>query len=234
VNLARYLGADQPVYGLQPADGPYETLQQMAAHYIEEIRKVQPEGPYHLGGWSSGGLIAFEMAQQLARQEREVALLALLDTAVPSSNGDTELDDATLLAGLARVNNLPLSVAELKSADDQLRYLLDSANLGHLADNGGLSHLRQLLDSSKSILRAGSHYQPQPYPKRITLFRSTDMLPGENGEEQFKIYEDPALGWGKFSAEPIEVHQIPGTHFTLLAEPNVQVLAAHLKSCLAK
>jgi amino acid adenylation domain-containing protein len=233
VNLARYLGADQPVYGLQPAEGPYETLQQMAAHYIDEIRKVQPEGPYHLGGWSSGGLIAFEMAQQLTRQEREVALLALLDTAIPSSNGDTELDDATLLAGLARVHNLPLSVAELKSADDQLRYLLDRANLGDLADNGGLSHLRHLLDSSKSILRAGSHYRPRPYPKRITLFRSTDMLPEENGEEQFRIYEDPALGWSKFSAEPIEVHQIPGTHFTLLAEPNVQVLAARLKTCLA-
>src|SRR2546423_10485211 len=84
-DLARLLGPDQPFYGLQShgLDGksePHTSIKEMAAHYLKEMREVQPEGPYLLGGRSSGGTIAFEMACQLAAQGEKVALLALLDT----------------------------------------------------------------------------------------------------------------------------------------------------------
>ena len=84
-NLARHLGPDQPFYGLQAKglDGkeePHTTICEMAAHYIKEMRDVQPEGPYFIGGRSSGGTIAFEIACQLKAAGEEVALLALLDT----------------------------------------------------------------------------------------------------------------------------------------------------------
>jgi len=238
VNLARHLGLDQPFYGLQTPDfgadrQPYQTLQEMAADYINELRKVQPDGPYHLGGWSSGGLVAFEMAQQLTRDSHEVSLLALIDTAVPTSNGNEEYDDASLLAGLARVHNLPLSIAELRSvpAEQQFRYAIEKANVGEALD---VEQLRRLLDASRTNLRAGQHYRLQRYPNRITLFRSTEQRPDAAGEDQFKIYDDPALGWSEFSSEPIEIHHIPGSHFTLLTEPHVEVLAARLKTCLAR
>jgi thioesterase domain-containing protein len=238
VNLARNLGLDQPFYGLQTPDfgdhrAPYESLPEMAADYIKELRKVQPEGPYHLGGWSSGGLVAFEMAQQLTRNSQDVALLALFDTAVPSHNGSEEYDDASLLAGLARVHNLPLSVEELRSvpAGEQFQYAIEKANIGRDVD---VEQLRRLLDASRTNLRAGHHYRPERYPNRITLFRSTEQRPDAAGEEQFKIYDDPALGWSEFSSEPIEIHNIPGSHFTLLTEPNVEVVASRLKGCLAR
>src|SRR5439155_4504057 len=83
--LAHHLGADQPYYGLQAQglDGPqpiHHTIDEMAAHYLEEIRSLQPEGPYLLGGYCMGGTIAFEMAQQLHAEGQQVGLLALFDT----------------------------------------------------------------------------------------------------------------------------------------------------------
>jgi len=88
LDLARALGPDQPFYGLQAKglDGkqePHTTIKQMATHYIAEMREVQPEGPYLIGGRSSGGTIAFEMACQLSAAGQDVALLALLDTYPP-------------------------------------------------------------------------------------------------------------------------------------------------------
>ncbi|MBW4647611.1 MAG: amino acid adenylation domain-containing protein [Kastovskya adunca ATA6-11-RM4] len=94
--LAAHLGADQPFYGLQPLgiDGkhpPLNRVEDMAAYYIKALRAVQPEGPYSLGGWSFGGLVAFEMAQQLQRQGQQVALLAVLDTLAPVSGNKPSL-----------------------------------------------------------------------------------------------------------------------------------------------
>ena len=87
-DLARHLGADQPFYALQAQglDGrrpPHDRIEEMAAHYIEEIRSLQPEGPYFIGGHCIGGLIAFEMAQQLHRKGERVGLLALFDSYAP-------------------------------------------------------------------------------------------------------------------------------------------------------
>jgi len=87
-NLIPYLGPEQPIYGLQPQglDGlqvPHSRIEDMAAYYIKEIRTIQPEGPYFLGGASMGGKIVFEMAQQLHAQGQKVAMLVLFDTYGP-------------------------------------------------------------------------------------------------------------------------------------------------------
>ena len=89
-HLAQHLGGDQPVYGLQTAidekgEPKFAEVEAMASQYIQEIRSVQPEGPYYLGGLCMAGIIAFEMAQQLQAQGQRVAVLALLDTPIPSS-----------------------------------------------------------------------------------------------------------------------------------------------------
>ena len=105
-DLARHLGADQPFYGLQSAglDGsrpPHTRVEDMAAHYIKEMRELQPEGPYFIGGRSLGGMVAFEMAQQLKAQGQAIGLLALLDT-YPSGYAKLFRNEATLRAALAR------------------------------------------------------------------------------------------------------------------------------------
>ncbi|MCP4657027.1 MAG: non-ribosomal peptide synthetase, partial [bacterium] len=108
--LARHLGSEQPVYGLQAAGleggglGP-ETFEGMAAAYLDELRVVQPAGPYHLAGWSIGGVVAFEMARQLRRQQQEVALLALLDTRAPV--GVAAVDEVGLLVSFALHLGIP-------------------------------------------------------------------------------------------------------------------------------
>lgn len=120
VTLARYLGQDQPFYGLQTPGlnddkELYTDVVALAAHYIQEICAVQPEGPYYLGGWCVGGIIAFEMARQLENVGQKVALLALLDSAPPSVEVAPAEDDASMFPqfawDLARLlgRNLPAS-----------------------------------------------------------------------------------------------------------------------------
>ena len=90
-HFGEYLGPDQPLYGLQSygLDGtvpPLATIPKRSL-YIKEIQTIQPSGPYHLGGGSFGGIVAFEMAHQLRAQGMEVALLALLDSVPPWHDG---------------------------------------------------------------------------------------------------------------------------------------------------
>jgi len=85
VPLARHLGPDQPFYALQsrglaPGEAPLATIEEMAALYVAEMRRVQPAGPYLIAGWSFGGIAAFEMARQLEAGGEQTALLAVIDT----------------------------------------------------------------------------------------------------------------------------------------------------------
>ncbi|HYU31797.1 MAG TPA: thioesterase domain-containing protein, partial [Thermoanaerobaculia bacterium] len=101
LDLARQLGPDQPFYALQsPGPGEASGIEQMAALYLEELRRVQPRGPYRIGGWSMGGLIAFEMARQLARDGDEPELVALIDS-LPASSSEP-LSEDELAAAFAR------------------------------------------------------------------------------------------------------------------------------------
>src|SRR2546423_13883615 len=91
MELARCIGTDRPFYGLQATGvngqgNRFARIEEMAAYYIETIRAVQPAGPYLLGGWSFGGVVAFEMARQLNQQSRQIAHLALFDTWAPATN----------------------------------------------------------------------------------------------------------------------------------------------------
>ena len=89
-NLSAHLPVDQPIYGIksrgQAGLEEFNTLEQMAAYYVQEVRSFQPQGPYLLGGYCFGGNVAYEMARQLGAQGERVALLALLDTA-PANAG---------------------------------------------------------------------------------------------------------------------------------------------------
>ncbi|MCP4657549.1 MAG: alpha/beta fold hydrolase, partial [bacterium] len=92
--LARELGPEQPFYalqsrGLEDDAEPFAEVGEMAAHYLEEVRAVDPEGPYHLAGWSFGGLVAFEMARQLEQAGCKVARVVLLDTGAPAAGAPT-------------------------------------------------------------------------------------------------------------------------------------------------
>jgi amino acid adenylation domain-containing protein/non-ribosomal peptide synthase protein (TIGR01720 family) len=236
-HLARYLGSDQPFYGLQAQglngeQAPHTQVEEMAADYIKAIQTVQPQGPYLLGGHSFGSYVAFEMAQQLLQQGQEVALLALLDTPAPLPNNQpVEIeDDATYLTGIAtsieRFLGKKLSVSyealQPLAADEQLNYLLERLKMvNFFPPEAGLPQIRGLLQVAKA--NAQAYYLAQEvYPHRITVFRTT--------EESYD--EEPAMGWDKFSSQSVEIYDVPGDHITMMAEPHVQLLAKQLRACL--
>ncbi|MES1241756.1 MAG: amino acid adenylation domain-containing protein [Acidobacteriota bacterium] len=243
--LARHLGPGQPFYGLQArglaADlEPLDSLQAMAAAYVEEIRRVQPRGPYRLGGWSLGGVVAFEMARQLQDQGEEVDLLALLDS-TPRLSGDGSedagggtVDDAGLLLDIAAyVANLwrrdvRLSREDLQGLDpeEQLGRTLEALRAADFLPPGsGLDQLRRALAVYRASTRAARSYQPRPCTGGAVLFRAAESAAGDPSDD---------LGWGRLLSGPLEVETVPGHHLNLLAEPNVQILAERLRHCLNK
>jgi thioesterase domain-containing protein len=241
--LARHLFADQPFYGLQArgledAQEPFTTIEEMAAHYAGEIRTVQPAGPYRIGGWSFGGLAAFELARQLQAAGDEVELLAVLDTSPGFGTGDDgtrELDDdagdnsAGLLAiaeylRLLRGQDLAVAAADLQplAPEAQLRLFVERLQgAGVLHGGDTLEQLRRLLRVYRANVRAYRLYVPRPAAGRITLILaeqgSLDPAPG------------PDLGWEKLSPLPVDRLVVPGNHHTLLVDPNVRTLADRLR-----
>jgi amino acid adenylation domain-containing protein len=228
--LAHHLGSHQPFYGIQAVgllgqQTAHTRIEDMAAAYIDALRAVQAEGPYLLGGWSMGGVVAFEMAQQLHRQGHEVGLLALLDSYAPNPAESIIDDDMDLaisfagdLAGLS-MQELPIAYDDFRQRDqdEQLLYLLDMAKAANIvpADTDP-RWIKRLFEIFKANMYALRSYTPSIYPNRIALFRAAmDAC-------------DPTLGWSALSSEPVAIQNIPGDHYGLLAEPNVRILAEQL------
>jgi amino acid adenylation domain-containing protein len=216
--LALYLGPDQPVYGLQSIGiageaSPLNQIEAMAEHFLAAIRQVQSKGPYQLAGWSFGGTVALEMAQQLQKGGESVALLAIIDTRIYSTSF------ATFWHG---------SRVFLTSMLPQLwPYISDYVNLQSAEPDGKTrlpnfktSEFKRLLQVFQANVRADSRYRPQRYPGQVTLFTTA--------------HQDSTWGWGDIAAKGVELHQIPGHHMNVLRPPQVQALAEKLSACLAQ
>ncbi|WNG58276.1 amino acid adenylation domain-containing protein [Archangium gephyra] len=238
--LARHLGTGRPFHALQAtgldgSEAPLTTVEDMARRYVEQVRAVQPEGPYLLGGWSLGGTVAYEMARELRRQGQEVALLVLLDSFAPAAQPTLEPDSATLLAGFAadlarsagREPSLtPESLTGL-SPEEQLRALWTQAcETGLLPPGTGQEELRVLLEVARANLRAVAGYDPEPYEGRMLLLRARDARRGAN--------VDATHGWGRLSSSGLIVEHIPGDHHGVLRAPHVHELAERLTRWLAE
>src|SRR5208337_925652 len=169
VHLAQFLGHDQPCYGLQARgleDGqdPHTRIEDMAAWYIQALQTVQPTGPYLLGGWSMGGVVAFEMAQQLHAQGQRAALLALLDTRIPTA--DEEFADAdfevTLLVDFVRYFGLSLdphdSLARLPKHELLDRAIEHAKRAGLMPSDIEVSHAQPFIELCKADFRATRNY----------------------------------------------------------------------------
>ncbi|MDX6577959.1 MAG: hypothetical protein QOE96_3912, partial [Blastocatellia bacterium] len=194
-DLARLLGSDQPFYGLQARglngkEEPHTGIREMAAHYLKEMRDVQPEGPYQLGGRSSGGTIAFEMACQLGAEGQQVSLLALLDT-YPAGYFKLLPDSGTLRQRAGRYARKLRSHAEnmrqLKVAEKlayllgKLRYAPEKAK--HKLYRRAYKLYQQIGRPLPVALRnieqinfaAVKDYVPQTYAGNVTLFLAADL-----------------------------------------------------------
>jgi len=236
VHLAHHLGPDQPCYGLQArgleeGQDLHSRIEDMAAYYIEALQTIQPEGPYCLAGWSMGGTVAFEMAQQLHAQGQRVALLALLDTRIQNPEEQSAEQDleATLLADVVRYFGLPLDPEDLlRLPEDEVlaRVLEQAKKAGLVPSEVQVSQAHRFVELCKADFRATRNYIMHRYPGRVTLFKAR--------EELGLTSSDSTLGWGERAAGGVEVHTVPGNHANMVYEPHVEVLALKLKTCLSQ
>ncbi|HTG31557.1 MAG TPA: amino acid adenylation domain-containing protein [Thermoanaerobaculia bacterium] len=250
--LARQLDTDQPVYGLQArpmegqAEAPRVTVEETAAEYVDAVRSFQPAGPYLLAGYSFGGVVAFEMARQLTGAGEEVALLALLDTAVPPGNEAAEVDTAAIVVDFLRYlareqgRTLDLEAEALRGLpiDGQLARGLELlGSLEALGPGVDIPLLRDLALGWSSRATAAERYRVSTYPGRITLLRASSVDSAalrELAPQRRRIFEDPTLGWDTVTAGGVEVHPVPGSHQTIIEAPHVETLAKILGACIAR
>ena len=252
--LSQYLGKEQPFYGLQPnglnaAQKLSFDIKSVAAHYVEEMQRVQPEGPYAIGGYSSGGVVAFEMAQQLRTRGQAVAIIALFDSVAVTSGQNK------LTRSWSFLRNLPTDLAswvielsrltprqcfhlvrfKLRMLKNHVTAILHAPASFHetAAANAikAWGDLFQFSESQRQFAiaqsRALRHYTPQVYPDRLTLFRAARTAPlyYSHGRDR---------GWRKLAAGGLDIQLVPGNHMTILREPHVRVLAEELRACLDK
>ena len=243
-DLIKHLDLDQPIWGVEysvsESSSPFLRMEDLAAHYLREIRKFQSNGPYYLLGYSFGGLLAFEIAQQLHAAGERVELLGMLDTFLmngvrASAQKRSLLERLTRKAasfgrhvgrvvfGPQRRAYLKEDVAErLDAIVGQGRQLL----YGVLKARG--RSIPKFLHRAKDVnWYAALRYEALPYPGRITLFRATTPL------NFIDMPTDRELGWGPLAEAGVEVHEILGTHREIMREPNVGDVAREVSRCLA-
>lgn len=188
-NLARHISPDQPFYALQPVnlDGegaPYPSVKEMAAQYVAAVRTVYPQGPYYLGGWSFGGIVAFEMAQQLRAAGHEIGLLVLIDTVAPMPFMD--FDESVMIANIVRELGFPhgkvidisiRTLRQLPTDEERLQFGLSVMKENGLAtDDMGTKWLKRLAEVYRCSVDIAEAYKPDhPYPDEILLFRAADI-----------------------------------------------------------
>ncbi len=228
--LARYLGADQPLYGFQARgvdgrDMPMASVGAMAEAYLGELRAQQPQGPYYLSGYCGGGIIAFEMACQLRAAGQEVALLALVDCYRPGVRTPTprlqRWGQGLRKGGLPYL--LHKSGVWYRRNRDLLRQWLHVA--AYRATGRTVPFELRDFWLTQCFLAASRGFRPGTFAGRMVILRAIEVDP-----ELLGI--GAQLGWQGHAAGGIASFDVPGDHYSLLQEPNIRVLAAALKDCL--
>ena len=234
--LSMRVGPDQPVYGIQSqalvANQPALLhLKDMATHYIKDIRRVQPEGPYHLLGYSFGGTVVLEMAHQLRAAGEEVALVGMID----SKSKDYEVQLTRLTNVQTKVNR---RVTRFMGNTDRLdwksrvKYVhekLTTRAIRFACMAAAALNMKQVPAFMRSAYDinyvAVQNYTVRPYDGKLILFRASYQ-----GEEEGE-YD---LGWSSIFKQGVEIHDLPGDHERIFLEPNIDQLASSLRESLAR
>ncbi|OKH45760.1 hypothetical protein NIES2101_25940 [Calothrix sp. HK-06] len=241
--LSMYLGYDQPVYGLQPVglDGnsPYTRVEDMASHYIKDIQTIQPHGPYLLGGYSFGGIIALEIAQQLLKRGEKVAFLFMLDTCRPGCSTRLPLIERISIH-IKKLLQQPTYIqqkligmkiwSKFHLREQYKRYSKMAPNFRQIALNLPDSDKHLNIMQANAIALSQYCFQ-QKYPGQLTLFRTADENRDDNA---VGVKYDFDFGWKDLFVGGIDIHHVPGSHLTLLDDPHVEVIAQKLKACLER
>lgn len=264
--LARHLGEEQPFYALQPPglDGQPlpPTIEAYAASYLECVRAFQPHGPYVLGGYCNGGLVAFEMAQQLQALGERVDLVAVIDTPVNTrlrfwfqhslvalAAHLLGLDEGQQLDWFARLRNFVIAFNEL-SGFKRVMFLLKRVNrlcaaakwlpqiFWRNSRRNPVITIPQQAAPTQGSPEEWNRSLQEKYVYYRRLMTRYVAYPYQGrislicSRDRRHSTDDPTLGW-RDVAPDIDLHVIPGNHYTCLTD-HLRILAEHLKSCLDK
>ena len=238
-DLAHHLGPDYPFYGLQAQglDGSknyLRSVEDMAAHYLKEIRELQPEGPYYLGGFCLGGQVAYEIAQRLRKDGQHVALLVMIDTynfrGVPLRLSFREgVTHVGQKIGFHWVNLMRLGLMEqfaylgrkirIASGRELERFFVKLSNLFKI----GLSGNGRTPDVFLEQINEEAHfaYRPDVYVEKVTIFKP---------QRNYAYISDSKMGWGDLAAGGLELIELPVDPGGIFLEPYVQTLAEKLRT----
>lgn len=214
--IARVLGPERPFYGLEPFSVIGEhvhdfTVEELAAKYIAEVKKIQPAGPYHLGGHCFGGVVAFEMARQLRAQGEDVPLLALIDTFIPGEESNFPIRPLRR----TRFWILDKYLGDLlwrspKQKLAYIRYLIYCIKLERRARINGPCSIDNRWPALEAANRhAYDFYVPKTYSGRIILFWGSDHA--------IRSFHDRRLGWSEIAEGGLQVFVVPGAERTFPA-----------------
>jgi phthiocerol/phenolphthiocerol synthesis type-I polyketide synthase E len=238
--LSQNLGSDQPFYGLQSQglDGscaPLTRIEDMAALYVKAIRRQQPHGPYMVGGYCGGGLVAYEVAQQLRSAGEEIALLALFDTMNPCKIQPPSMASRTYY-DLERLwfhaaNFMRLDFEGKSSFFQEKMHALKSrlpvwwgmvlAKSGKKSEQvSGPRVLGQIWQANDL---ACQNYVPQPFPGVLTDFRPL---------KQYRSLDKPDAKWEHLALQGQNIVVLPVYPAGMLLEPFVKHLAVALKKAI--
>ncbi len=249
-DLANELDADQPVYGLQArgvadkTETAHENVAEMATEYLKEMRSVQPFGPYQLCGSSFGGLIAFEMACQLAERGETVSLLALFDTyapGYPQKKPDSFPLESKVRALFEKATRFREQLGLIETTREkfdfvgkQFQKLRTRAKRKKVwkenqfdiayAKSTGRELPVNIQRNHLAIQHALDSYQPPVFEGTMTLFRAALQPSG--------VIFEPTLGWKKFTTREIIIREVSGSHGALTVYPYAKHLAGELSPLL--
>ncbi len=235
-SLAQHLDVDQPVFGLQPRglngiERPDESIEAMAAYYIEEIIRHNPSGPYLLSGYSFGGIVAFEMAKQMEAMGRQVKLVAMFDTNAGNraqATGAGRRLRRKIALQFPKILFILRSFWEDPAAVIQYQAGIVKAKWKALLAKNKIDtedELENLTQHEKEVIlthrAAFEKYHIVKYNIRIDLFKV---------KKRVYFVEDPVfLGWKPYAGYGVAVHEIPGDHSSFLLPPNDTVFAQTLQ-----
>jgi amino acid adenylation domain-containing protein len=235
-NIAQHMHPDQPVYGFQPrglngTDEPHGTIEAIAMEYVEAILRVNPEGPYYLAGYSYGGVVAFEMAQQLRARGKQIGMLAIIDT---YTNNRHNKEGWTLSLLRKAYRQFPKFMFVLKNLrkypkptlgyqrDFFARKIREFIDLFHRSRTAASMTPEERID--EQYVKAYQKYRMHLYDGSIDLFRVKIRL--------YFLDDLEYMGWRPVVGKEITIHEVPGDHTTFLMSPNDASFAAILQGTM--
>ena len=234
--IAKSLASTVSIYALQSGTSPsiehhdQPTIRAMGEQYIEQIQTVQPEGPYHLAGWSLGGILAYEVAQQLLQSGNKVASLTIIDSPAPFSRELNSNHEVVkwFISDVSGVDELPdLGIHETADINNYLLASLKKANEIGLIDFFDADVLKGLFAVFQSNIHALYSYNATPLNEDVDC-----LLVMAIDNQQYRVPSKSLAAWKTLLPQSVKIHQINGNHYNLLSEPRLKEVQSHIQTLM--